>query len=330
MEEENLTEVEYNQLISLIVVSNILLKKYKQLAELEITNKKHTDKFASEVEVLKSIISFQKELIKNINPNNLFEMIEEISKKIIHIEENFEYIDSISHNKLDAFALERVSSILKEYAITIIATPSNKEEYDENEEMDQELKYLQKIAESSKELLQNLENDKWLLLIHIIENKILNTSDERMRESLIKSKYYLTYLIKPLESKLIKTGFQVPENIIFSAELLTQMYPISRRVYETQKSSLGIDLYIEKINRLLKINNEEFSNNELEITIRECLLRTSFQFLTEEEIKILKIEFHIITENKNLIGFEKSIETIETAFKSYEQDKTLIKKVTLG
>ena len=75
--------------------------------------------------------------------------------------EESDFISLISQNKIDILPLERLSKKLREHSINILSKPTHSSK---------ELDYFQRIFASSKELMQNLENDKYILLIHIIKH----------------------------------------------------------------------------------------------------------------------------------------------------------------
>ena len=222
----------------------------------------------------------------------------------------------------------RVSKQLKEYVITIFSNANT--ETKENEETDTELEHLKKSMESSAELIKNLENDKWLILISLLDLKICNTEDQELKSKLIRSKYYLSFLIPSIELNLLNNNFKNQQDIFFSTDLTAAIYNISPAILTFQKEDLGIKTFIEQVNRLLNIKNEEYKEKQLEVLIRESLIRMSFQFLNEEQVKKLKEKIkRKIENNPNLKGYENSIEIIEESFRLYDKDRTIIKKVSL-
>ena len=157
-----------------------------------------------------------------------------------------------------------------------------------------------------------------------------NTEDQELKSKLIRSKYYLSFLIPSIELNLLNNNFKNQQDIFFSTDLTAAIYNISPAILTFQKEDLGIKTFIEQVNRLLNIKNEEYKEKQLEVLIRESLIRMSFQFLSVEQVKKLKEKIkRKIENNPNLKGYESSIEIIEESFRLYDKDKTLIKKVSL-
>lgn len=318
--EEELNKSDYEQLLLLINTSKIIFSLYIELAKLEIVGEKETLEYGKQIDKLKEYLLLEQKIINSINPLKLYTLIEEISKQIACMTEESDFISLISQNKIDILPLERVSKKLREHSINILSKPTHSSK---------ELDHFQRIFASSKELMQNLENDKYILLIHIIEEKILNTTDIEQKAILIRTKYYLSYIISHIEERLLRSSFNVQKEIIFSSDITINLYNISPKVYEHQKEMLGIELYNEQIKVLLKVKNESFKEKEQEILIRETLIRTSFQFLDDEIVNSINLEFQIIKDTHDLRGYERSLEIVENSFKAYKQDKSLIKKATL-
>ena len=162
LEKEN-----YEQLLLLIKTSERIFNTYIELAKLEILNKKESQKFKKELNNLNTLLKLEREIIRNINPTKIYGLIEEVNKHIGCLDDTFEEIDIIIENKTNILPLERVSKQLKEYVITIFSNANT--ETKENEETDTELEHLKKSMESSAELIKNLENDKWLILISLLD-----------------------------------------------------------------------------------------------------------------------------------------------------------------
>lgn len=326
--QNELEKEDYEQLLLLIKISERIFYSYIELAKLEILNKKESQKFKSELNNLNTLLKLEREIIRNINPTKIYRIIEEVNKQIGCLDDTFDIIDIIIENKTNILPLERVSKQLKEYVITIFSKANT--ETKEDEEIDTELEHLKKSMESSAELIKNLENDKWLILISLLNLKICNTEDQELKSKLIRSKYYLSFLIPSIELNLLNNNFKNQQDIFFSTDLTAAIYNISPTILTFQKEDLGTKTFIEQVNKLLNIKNEEYKEKQLEVLIRESLIRMSFQFLNEEQVKELKEKIKRKIENyPNLKGYESSIEIIEGSFRLYRKDRTLIKKVSL-
>lgn len=324
--ENELNKEDLEQLGLLIRTSKDILKTYIELAKLEVLNKKETEDYQRKLAKLEYYLNLEKTILTRLNPNKIFTLLEEVNKELACTDQTYGEIEIIVENKMKSLSLTRVSKQLKEHIIYIFsnATSLNKNDTTELEKM------MKRALEGSAELVRNLENDKWLLLISLLE-KETEGKDFDIQAKLTRSKYYFSYIIPYIEKNLIKNNFNPPEEIYFSADLTAGIYKISPTVLEFEKKDIGMQLSKENLNKLLHITNDEYNKKELEIIIRTNLIRTGFQILIEEDFELLKVCFMSMIEKlPKENGHEKIIEIIERTFETYKKDKTLIKKVALG
>lgn len=317
----------------IIIISRTIIEYYEQAFMLEQDNKKDTAEYKKVIEKIKDFIEYEERLLSELTPDERSLSIEWLSKKVTNLSKDiFDSIDIILSDDKELLAYQRLISKLKSKHLENLGEPLknvNPEDYECDSE--EELNNLKRCVEGTSLLYLTLKDDEIILLAFLLEKQITDESDLNTKKGLIKIKYQLIATYPSLEKRFIEGKLNKDETIYFNTDLVSTFFRLSQGILEYVKIDYSNQIYVNSIERLLSINNDDFDNRKLEIQLRELFIRAAFQLLDDDLINEVHTKFLSVTENNEiLIGFEKGIEAIEHAFKQYKSDRTLIKKVTLG
>lgn len=321
------------KLNKLIIISKTVLEYYEHLLMLELDNKKGSEEFEKELSKLEEFIEYEEKLLSELTPNEWEQFIEELSGKVVTRSRKInDTIDIVLTNDKSLLSFQRLIVKLKERELKSLSSSlknATPEEYSCDTE--EELNHMKRIAAGTTVLYQTLQEDVAFLLISILNNEIAKETDLKVKKDLIMIKYKLAYIYPSLETRLLENKFSIKGEIYFSSDVVSSFYRLPSTAVEHVKFSFANQVYINSVEGLLTIKNEDYTKDNLELIIRELFLRASLQLLEADQIKKIQDAFIDLTEdNPDFIGLENGIELIEHALKKYQTDRKLINKVTLG
>lgn len=184
-------------------------------------------------------------------------------------------------------------------------------------------------------MYEALQTDINLFFIILLNRKIENEPNKRVKTELIKAKYFKISITPLLEEALLNQAFRIPTELYQSANMLPKVYGIDFNILQNFINEIKNAMYNTQINFLTPTSRKSYVyKSEVELYLREIKLRIALSYFTEEEIIKANEEFHenfdSMIESEYESFFKDLNTTITKAFTSFNKDKTLIRKVTIG
>lgn len=317
------------------------LELYRKLGELEINNLQITEEYYQTLVKLNSSVKLSKEIISKLfnNPKEIGLLFKNLIEKIV---ENGDDISALITDNEDKIIAIRIAEELREFLL------NNTEELS-NLELKEQLSFNGIELEDSMDILENetfeklksqtkseclisksFQTDINMLFIILLNKKIENERNKRIKRDLIKIKYSKIFITPQIEEDLLNKAFYIPSEIYLSTYFTRGIYNIDYKVLENIINMNKMLIYNSIIYNLIPKSSVYVSKTELELYLREIQLRTILSFYTKDEIMDANEEFHDAVDSLNESYFGDTIEAVTKAFKAYNKDQTLIKKITLG
>lgn len=294
-----LKKADYEQIFKLIKVSRSINKLYKDLYELEISDKNNTDEYNKTLDYLSIAINVEFNMLKNIKLTG-----EKASAWAQYLIENMlpvDYVynvDAVMSQEDKNNVVGRLFNYLIEFltkdddAIDEIFRNDITNVVDIN---DDEIR--QALSESVDETLiitQEFENELFDFYLYYLNMTIKLPKYKSVKKDLIKSKYCLSFLNRSLERKLINSKFKVLEYPNFNSKFTAYDLKFDLELYEIIKTIFGENQSIKQMNYLLEMKDNDYKKTKNYVTsiLRNCLLRASLQFVSVEGLDDLEYQYY--------------------------------------
>ena len=197
-------------------------KVYKKLMNLEIDGLKDTEEYTKQLNVL----DFINETFKNKIDKTRYQLIDLIyacayikNELIImnvndeesimykHDDLSYRYLFNLFFNKTIE-KIERVGSVNSKDSIKSFST----------------IKYNKRMSSTQIDFDRYISEDINRVYLSMIQDKIDNTKDKKLKEELIEAKYKLIYMNYSLESEMLQSNYKVDEIIPLKANFFYRLF----------------------------------------------------------------------------------------------------------
>lgn len=166
----------------------------------------------------------------------------------------------------------------------------------------------------------NLTSSYILYLEEILQDKV----NQKYREEIIKSKYYTTFINAQLEDEMILYNFGAFDKLpLFNAKYSYE----DKNVHYMLANSYASDDAIHHIGELLELSDKDYldDKNKLNSLLRECMLRSTFRFISDEVLidindrfnSLINGDIYNMSHKNDHIGIDK----VKNCFRLIRKDK---------
>ena len=317
---------------------------YKKMYELEINNKSEDDSYFELINLLKSLVETENDLYKQINLdyNKAISILKYITNNKVSRDfiTDFDSITSLDFNnrvyrRILATLMIYITSnkqFIKDYLdddyLNFIKQNSKKEPY----KLAVETSYLDTILRNflCKDLLTGLLT---FLQDNIdISNEYDRSKEKQLyldcRDDLIRTKYFISFINKDVESDMISNNFVISEKICLDSKDKSDKHKIDPTLYNIVRTSTGISVSNKQLYDILEINNFHYYDSELatSVILKQCLMRSAFLLLNEDVLSKINYKYHYYIESNNYLSKHPnnsiSEDIVSKGFKAINKDKS--------
>ncbi len=330
-----LTVDDIKKLNELIRITNSINTLYKKLEELETKNEKDSPLYNQTIEYLKIAMQVEDNkytelcLTKEKSKTLINYILKELIKK-----DFFNNVNSILNKDYDNRILRRIlNNLSKEYLkykidinfLTKDGLPKKESKYAK----------LQDFINNDLQVQNNFEEEMVRFYIEFLEDAIENEKNFTIREDLIASKYFSSFIFKSIENSMLENNFS-KGSIIINSLFEADWCDIPKERYDILRGNYAIPYAVEEIMKLLEVKDSLYQDVNMRSLgkIRQYFLRAIFLFLDDETLTEINLSFHETLESEefkriykdDIIG--KSL--IKDCFKRINTDRLEFEKIALG
>ena len=318
--ENNIFVENYVLAESLIKISYAIESLYHKLYKMEINGQRGSKEYKKYLDYLDMSLDYEEELYQDSKLNAMIcrDLIYLIIKKYMNgkVLSDFE---SIIERKYENAYLRRVINKLtkimdNDYSGMHELMMNDIFEIKENGDID--------YTYFNKMICNNLMNDFVDRILLILQEKIDETNDIKLKSKLIRDKYFISFIFSNQEKGLVKNEFLIDPIVTDNAKMISYASAIDKYFYESIKS----EYLIKEIRKLVyktlfKYHNEK--NNSEKAFLRECFIRAIMMLMDEKLIDEFNLEV-----NGNLnIGCDNLETLINKCIEKNKKDKE--KQITI-
>lgn len=316
MNEYNLIYQDLEQIESLLKNNTNIDKLYTKLYTFELEGKKDTEEYKKHLEYLSMFLEFEEKIYKDANFSIkkalswiVFLNQKSNNKIVARILYNLFSFITNNYNELLTLSNDEIQNITK--LISITASGPNKET----------------ICKCII-LKETIEKNLYLTFLNFLEENIEANTNKELRENLILGKYNTLFTNPKIEKIALSNNFNISTTPHIINEIPKQILPINIDLYKSIKDLISSTIANGEIHELLEIHDNEYTDiSKVTIaTFRQCMLRSSFQIMSDEKISDLNIDFHEYTETEEYQNTHQndhiSYNLIIHNFNKIKKDKT--------
>ena len=327
MENYQLSNQDYKNIDRIIDVTNSIGSLYQKMSDLEADGKQDTEEFEKCLTYLKLAIEVEEKVYQDANLDYLKcrEMAQVLKNSLFdHVQGN---IDSIINQEYEYGNIRRILGLLNLEALKNVPEIPKVKVYSfmammQYIFMDSSEKEIQTIIE----LEDAFEKDLLSGYLAILQEYIQNQNGE-IRQQLIHSKYYVSFIYKQIEEDMIANSFVIPSHIYVNSRYVADITSTDLDVYQNLKKNFIIKESKEQILNMLSLKDSDYKSkkNIISSFLIQCLIRSSFLFMDEDIIEEMNYSFHEYIEGKDYLKehFKDRIseQFIVDCFKAVKKDK---------
>ncbi len=303
-------------------------KVYKKLMNLEIDGLKDTEEYTKQLNVL----DFINETFKNKIDKTRYQLIDLIyacayikNELIImnvndeesimykHDDLSYRYLFNLFFNKTIE-KIERVGSVNSKESIKSFST----------------IKYNKRMSSTQIDFDRYISEDINRVYLSMIQDKIDNTKDKKLKEELIEAKYKLIYMNYSLESEMLQSNYKVDEIIPLKANFFIDYLGISEERAYNLFNRIIFNNLVKNKREILEYSDREIKANELELTLRSCYIRANLFLVNEDSIIRDNIEYYDEVSKRDYFdGYSKGDIIITDSYSSAMKDKVKYKALII-
>lgn len=317
-------------------ISESILETYQELAELETNDLQDSEEYTRVISKINTSINLEMNIISKIFDNE--EQLIKVVEYLYHITKDIDEINIIINQNKESLINRRLFEIIRCY---IMSNPKKIIEFQINSilpkdlEEAKELPMIEDLTEKMKKIkssfyicIKALQTDIYTFNLMLLNSKIKNQTNTNLKKELIRAKYNKIFITPFNEDYLIKNKFKIPTELYLSVYLTANLYKMPNELLTCVINDMKNGIFNYEIDKLFPNDLSYINKSWLELTLRETKLRTAFSLFTEKEITEANEEFHDFIDELPEGYFEDVIKTIIKAFKSFNNDRKLIKKLT--
>lgn len=316
MKEYNLTYQDLKKIESLLKNNTNIDKLYEKLFTLEIDGEKESEEYLKHLEYLSIFLECEEKIYKeaNLSIQKALSWISFLNQKannkivtrIIYnlfsrITANYYELEVLSHEEL-----KKISN-----ALSINAMGTNKE-----------------TISKCIVLKDNIEKNIYYTFLNFLQEYIETTNNKELKKNLILGKYNTLFTNPKIEKIALLNNFSISSTPHIINEIPKEILPIHPELYESIKNLISYTIANGEIHELLEISDADY--NDMQKTtvaiFRQCMLRSTFQIMSDEKISDLNFDFHEYTETEEYKNTHQnnhiSYNLIIHNFKEIKKDKS--------
>ena len=180
---------------------------------------------------------------------------------------------------------------------------------------------------SGAELKRAFEKDILVGFLVFLDECVHKLDYQSFKKDLLCVKYNMSFVYKFLENDMVNNKFVVPDVFTFSSTLVRDVTQTDDDFYVSLKDDYGEKASVMQISALLQVSDADYDNGNEIITaiLRECMLRSSFLFMSDEALLNLNEEFHDFVESREYLqeypNNQISEDKIIKCFRSIKRDR---------
>lgn len=310
-----------NTIDTIIKINKSIKDLYMKLAIIEQKKEKNSKEYSKIIKYLKTMTEVEDIYYQKINKgiNTYYEYLFAHKYKLIDVDN----IDEDVNERITNYIVYRSETATDEETKAFF-----------NKYFANQINLLSTQIKISNQKLMKVEKYMYKLIlntyIYFIEQKI------KQNPKLIKEKYRVFTIYKHMEKEFIKNNFDYDTNLFYiDDESISKYFNINKNEYREYFDFIISKEYIDQMQNLLEIKDEEYKNefNEIKQISEECFLRTLFVLSSKDLITCLNETFHNIINDNEFIkqnpNINNSIDLITRSFKKVRRDRNKVKVIKL-
>ena len=304
-----LVEQDYEWLDKIIQTTTSIAALYQKLFILEVNGGKDTLEYTKLLDYLNVALEVEEQAYRNANldndkSNTLMQYIldNKVPDGFINdfesiIEADYSnmvfkrILNNLAYNV--AFDYERIKKSLPKHLIASmkrLGIPNPQQ-------------YVFQAVYSGTELKRAFEKDILNGFLVFLQECTHKSVYQSFRKDLIYVKYNMSFVYKFLENDLVNSKFVIPEVFTASSILVRDITQTDDDFYISLKDDYGTKAAINQISALIQVSDVDYDdvNDVFTSILRECMLRSSFLFMSDEALLSINEKFHDFIESSEYL-----------------------------
>jgi hypothetical protein len=335
--EDKLNKYDKSNIKIIRKITNLILKQYKIVYEMECNNKNNTDDYIRQVSRLKTLTDLEKEyydklqldskksiiILKYLFQDNNIKDYEDVKEYLITNNLND------SNKELRRIFNNLVINIKEDYEYFLNNLKSNIGEITDQININDVNEYIHDNFEKSNNINRSLIKDRDYAYLIFLQKNIDNASFIKIKNKLIYAKYNMSFFNKDIERTLIDDLFEVNENLHMGSKMMSEVLDIPSRDYVMIKNNYLQSEMVKDLNSILNINNNYYLNEKgfINVLLNNCFLRATMLLMDQDVLNILGGETKSKTESlkQEMVNNSYSLSVINNDFDESLKDKELLR-----
>lgn len=333
---------EIEKIDRLINITASIDETYKGLYKLELEGKKNTAEYKKLLEYLKSLRNIENNLYndENLTLEKCSMWANYILSNKVH-KEFFDGIEGIIIRDQKYRIFMRILGILKKKVIYDVNNmtrliPKQMKDLIKNQNIPDLNKLTNYAVKSNIDINKAVEKDTFNAFLLLLQEF---TDDDKYLDityELLQTKYDISFIDVDVENDMINNNFNIQNVLYENARFTADLYQMPLKALTMIKDSNGSRNAMIQISEIIKINDEDYDEENKLITsiLRQCLLRASLLSLTDDMIADVNFKFHEIIDCKEYLSRNPQNDISENAiincFKGIKKDKEKQNTISFG
>ena len=321
----------------LIKITKSIESLYDKLYNLDIAGKKDTEEYNKILDNLDISLDVESEIYieKEVDIERYKGIIKYIKNDMLPYFYKSD-LENIASQDYSYMALRRIIKTLETQLRHKIDESCTNIEIDENSEIGVIFDVIKPYGYKMEDIYHfemPIEKDVMSGTLLFLEEAINDEKNKSITNALKRAKYNITFLNREIESVMLWRKFEPNNKLFLNSDMIMEIYGYDAYKTNVLKNMFGMAKINGQIKKLLKIDNEDYSDYKKLSTskIRECLLRGISLLMDEKIIKQIvekyEKEFWV---NRNYYGKNNliSYQVVLDSLKHNEIDKEKLIKET--
>lgn len=191
-------------------------------------------------------------------------------------------------------------------------------------------------ARNSSELQKSIERDINNSFLFFIQECIDNRDFESIKDRLIQSKYYTSFINKTSEEDMLERRFNAGKDFYLYSRFVADVAKIDMMPYTIIRNHKSTDVLTSQISEMLDNNDEDLDEEEnyISFILRQCMARAALLNMDDENINDVNSTFHDYIESLNYKLFHSEdhlgSDAVISCFKAVNRDRSKPSVLSLG
>ena len=191
-------------------------------------------------------------------------------------------------------------------------------------------------AINSSELQKSIERDINNSFLFFIQECIDNKDFETIKDRLIQSKYYTSFINKTSEEDMLERRFNAGKDFYLYSRFVADVTKIGIEPYAIVRNHKSTEVLTSQISEMLDNNDEDLDEDEnyISFVLRQCMARAALLNMDEESIADVNSTFHDYIESIQYRFFHAEdhlgSDAVISCFKSVNRDRSKPSVLSLG